>query len=42
MVELTDADILKELREAKPKALTFETRGVLFQEHRQIVEVAYE
>ena len=42
MVELTDADILKKLREAKPEGLTFETRGVLFQKHRQTVAVAYE
>lgn len=42
MVELTDADILKKLREVKPKELTFETRGVLLQKHRQTVAVAYE
>ena len=42
MVELTDADILKKLREAKPEELTFETEGALLQKHRQTVAVAYE
>jgi hypothetical protein len=42
VIELTDADLLQKLRDARPAQLTFKTGGDLLGSHEEIVAVTYE